>query len=52
MKIIRRPTLTKKILLNTMWKTPTIDLLNRFATLPRNVVVLGDKRIHFAFAKH
>lgn len=49
---IRRPTLTKKILQASIWKIPITDLLTRFASLPRNVVVLGDRRINFAYAKH
>jgi hypothetical protein len=50
--IIRRPTMTKKMLMGTMWSIPTTDLLLRFATMPRNVVVLGDKRITFGYASH
>lgn len=35
-----------------MWRIPTNDILMRLATMPRNIVILGDKRIMFGFASH
>lgn len=37
---------------NTMWKVPTNDILSRFATMPHNLVVIGEKRITVAYARH
>lgn len=50
--IIRRPTLKKKMIIHSMWRVPTNDILQRLATMPRNLVVLGDKRIMFGYASH
>lgn len=50
--IIRAPTLTKRLVRMSVWKIPTNDLLTRFATLPTNLVVIGDRRLTFAYARH
>lgn len=52
LEVIRKPTLTKRMVLHTMWRIPTNDILSRFATIPKNLVVIGDKRIMFAYARH
>lgn len=49
---IRKPTTTKRMILQSMWKIPTNDILERLATMPKNLVVIGDKRIMFGFASH
>jgi hypothetical protein len=36
----------------TIWKIPTNDILTRFASMPTNLVVVGTKRLYFAYAKN
>lgn len=50
--IIREPTLKKKVLAQNVWKIPTNALLTKFASMPTNLVVIGDRRLSFAYAKH
>jgi hypothetical protein len=52
LNIIRKPTLKKKVLKLSVWKIPVHDILTKFATLPTNLVVIGDRRLTFAYAKH
>lgn len=52
LNILRAPTLTKRMLELSVWKIPTNDLLTRFAAMPTNLVVIGDKRLTFAYARH
>ena len=49
---LREPTLDRNVIMQTMWKLPIDQVLSRFATIDRNVMILGDKRLTFLYAKH
>lgn len=50
--MFRQPMCDEEVISQTIWKLPVEKIMDRFARLNRNILILGDKRLTFLYAKH
>lgn len=49
---LRKPLMKRELIQDTLWTVSVNEIATRFANMPTNLLILGDKRLTFCYAKH